>query len=213
MDAKRCPGCGVVLSAAEFYADRHRVDGLSHKCRGCTRAYMREYMRRRHGSVRGLCRECGVEVWGRGRLYCSERCRRERLNRKRRLWDGVVIECRMCRTRFKKSRVNNKYCSKACGSRAEGLRKKYGLSPVEYREMCERAAGRCEMCAQPIASASGFVRHQGKFHVDHCHETGRVRGLLCGGCNAQLGHFESVRTKAERYLAASELDLRELCLR
>jgi hypothetical protein len=43
--------------------------------------------------------------------------------------------------------------------------------------MLAEQEGSCKVCGMP-----------GKLHVDHDHETGAVRGLLCGGCNHALGH-------------------------
>ncbi|WP_432027430.1 endonuclease VII domain-containing protein [Streptomyces sp. 1222.5] len=63
--------------------------------------------------------------------------------------------------------------------RAEWLRSKYGLSPEDYDAMYQQQSGRCGMCD---------VEH-GLLYVDHCHATGRVRGLLCRDCNFAIGHL------------------------
>jgi len=64
---------------------------------------------------------------------------------------------------------------------AERLRK-YGLSRDEYEELVKKANGICAICTEEVDSLS--------FHIDHCHDTGKVRGLLCGTCNPSLGHLE-----------------------
>lgn len=53
---------------------------------------------------------------------------------------------------------------------------KYRLYPEDWDELCERYSGDCWICKLPL-----------KLHTDHCHDTGRVRGLLCNQCNC--GHF------------------------
>jgi len=74
---------------------------------------------------------------------------------------------------------------------------RYGLTPEDYALLLERAGGRCEICGTQDPGAKQ------SFGVDHDHETGRVRGLLCTTCNAGLGMFgddlERIR-KAVRYL-------------
>jgi hypothetical protein len=62
------------------------------------------------------------------------------------------------------------------------LREKYGLTLEQYDEMLERQGGGCAICGKPPGDIA--------LHVDHCHETGRVRGLLCFACNAGLGQFK-----------------------
>lgn len=56
-------------------------------------------------------------------------------------------------------------------------------------------AGVCAMCGEPPTGK------QHRLSVDHCHETGRVRALLCTACNTQLGAYEKIREPAETYLA------------
>ncbi len=75
---------------------------------------------------------------------------------------------------------------KASGGMKRTLRKwhlktKYGLTPERYDEMLEAQGGGCAICGKPPGDTA--------LHVDHCHETGRVRGLLCFSCNAGLGQF------------------------
>ena len=63
------------------------------------------------------------------------------------------------------------------------LRKKYGMGLNEYVQLLKEQNYGCAICKtlEP--------KGQGGFHVDHCHETGRVRGLLCHHCNVSLGGF------------------------
>lgn len=71
------------------------------------------------------------------------------------------------------------------------LRSQFGLTPDDYEAMVQAQDGRCALCQQPCA----------KLHVDHCHTSGRIRGLLCVPCNVFLGRIhESVET-LERMIA------------
>jgi hypothetical protein len=76
------------------------------------------------------------------------------------------------------------------------LKKKYGLTPEQYEARLERQGGVCLICGRPPGKTA--------LHVDHCHVTGRVRGLLCFRCNAALGQFDhdpEVIARAHEYVS------------
>lgn len=60
------------------------------------------------------------------------------------------------------------------------LRAKYGISLVEYQKMVLDHGGVCAICHEPNYDGRRLV-------VDHCHDTGKVRGLLCNACNGGIG--------------------------
>jgi len=66
-------------------------------------------------------------------------------------------------------------------NRNNELRTKYGFSLVEYDRMFAAQGGLCAICSNSSDRA---------LHTDHDHETGEVRGLLCGSCNKALGLFK-----------------------
>ena len=75
------------------------------------------------------------------------------------------------------------------------LRRRYGISRMEYVVMLAHQDGRCAICAKPQGEDS--KRH----HVDHDHDTGLIRGLLCNGCNGLLDRQDVERThEMEQYL-------------
>lgn len=79
--------------------------------------------------------------------------------------------------------------------RARRLRTKYGLTPDAYDQMVAAQNGRCLICAD-------LPRGRWKrLHIDHCHKTNRIRGLLCVGCNRAIGYL-SDDPKRARALAA-----------
>lgn len=68
-----------------------------------------------------------------------------------------------------------------------------GVTPLELREILKRADGRCAACGEKTSEP----------HVDHCHATGKIRGVLCRGCNLALGHAKNdpaVLRKLAEYL-------------
>lgn len=77
------------------------------------------------------------------------------------------------------------------------LEQAYGLTLVQYQEILARQGGVCAICK------NGHVGRGSQLHVDHCHETGRVRGLLCGNCNTLIGLAKEDQERlysAARYL-------------
>lgn len=71
---------------------------------------------------------------------------------------------------------------KTC-TRARAIAKNYNLSPEGYEALMSAQDGSCATCGLKTA---GHSRSDHLF-VDHCHATGRVRGLLCHRCNTALG--------------------------
>jgi hypothetical protein len=73
----------------------------------------------------------------------------------------------------------------------------YGLPPGEFDRLLEAQQGKCAICRAQRPGGKG------RFHVDHCHNTKRIRGLLCHRCNlgiGQLNHDPAVLRAAIRYL-------------
>ena len=71
--------------------------------------------------------------------------------------------------------------------RAIELRSKYGLAVERYDEMLAQQDGLCAICGKPPKPDG--TRAASRLHVDHDHETGQVRRLLCNNCNRALGYF------------------------
>jgi hypothetical protein len=78
-------------------------------------------------------------------------------------------------------------------TREENLRFRYGIGVEDYEEMYKNQKGKCAICR----------KKKKKLDVDHCHRTGKIRGLLCNSCNQGLGLFkddEKIMKQAANYL-------------
>jgi hypothetical protein len=76
----------------------------------------------------------------------------------------------------------------------------YGITPEVYEAMLLRADGRCECCGGPFAG--------GVPQIEHNHQTGRVRGLVCHKCNRAIAVIEdpSLFASASRWVASDGHD-------
>jgi len=80
------------------------------------------------------------------------------------------------------------------------LKKKYGITPEDYTRMLEEQGGICKICGTDDPKGPHKIK---TFSIDHCHDSGSVRGLLCNRCNRALGMFEDdleLLNKVTKYL-------------
>jgi len=78
-----------------------------------------------------------------------------------------------------------------------------GTTPEVIEDMLSLQEGGCAICGGQPGIQSGRVTN---FHIDHCHSSGRVRGLLCGPCNVGIGMLKDspqILLKAVSYLLKS----------
>ena len=90
------------------------------------------------------------------------------------------------------------------------LRRKYGMSLEQYNFLFEKQNGVCALCGKP-ESTKRMSKSNGpeRLAVDHCHDTGRIRGLLCFKCNTAVGSIGDDEASAKRvveYLASYAID-------
>ena len=75
----------------------------------------------------------------------------------------------------------------------ENIRRALNISDSDYTTLIEKSQGHCEVCSRPLT----------KICIDHDHNTGKVRGVLCNNCNTALGLVGdnvSTLTKLIQYL-------------
>ncbi len=109
--------------------------------------------------------------------------------------------CRTCREEFQPNAPSHLYCSDPCAEDAtqdKYYRRNYGIGRADWLSMYERQGGVCFVCR-----GEGFLMredHTAKLMVDHCHATGKVRGLLCHNCNRALGLLKDDKSAIRRAL-------------
>jgi hypothetical protein len=117
--------------------------------------------------------------------------------------------CRKCGNMFSPKAPSHLYCSQECadwGVTTAYLQRNYGIDLDKYNEMLHNQDHKCGICKSP-----GFIMnkdtHKMLLVVDHDHNTGKVRKLLCHNCNRALGLFKDskeVISTALQYLKEHE---------
>nr|WP_189814782.1 endonuclease VII domain-containing protein [Streptomyces olivaceoviridis] len=171
---KRCSRCKRHKPRAAFTRNRAMRDGLQAYCRECAAACHQQRQVAKGRNVRP-----GVDAPP-GHKYCRT-CGQVKPHsewtRNRSASDGLATLCKTC---------------KAAKGREHHLKRNYGLTEAERDALIASQRGLCAICldAPPV-------------HVDHCHKTGSVRGVLCFNCNSAIGKLRDdpeVGRRAVAYL-------------
>lgn len=117
---------------------------------------------------------------------------------------GYVVRlypyCKPCRVQRNLADKRKHFTRARAAERRSKLKLNYGITPEEYAAQLDLQLGLCAVCGASLAG-----RSPQSVHVDHCHASGRLRGILCGPCNTGLGAFrdDPMRLRAaQEYLAA-----------
>ena len=171
---KYCRDCGELRPTTEFTADRSRKDGLAFYCKVHARRRLLRSKDARKGPPKS--RHPRDVMVAEGHKWCPDCATVKPLEdfvRNAGMPSGRAPYCKPCHNvRGKASK------DKVGGSRTYHLKRRYGITAEEADVMLERQGGRCAICRSAPAA-----------HVDHDHETGAVRALLCFNCNGGLGQF------------------------
>jgi hypothetical protein len=115
-------------------------------------------------------------------------------SKNRRHADGLQTYCKQCSDAYRtgrgyklsaeakeRKRQRERDAYRECPEKRweQNLARKYGITAEKYFEMLEAQGGFCAICLRPPGKK--------RLHVDHCHISGRVRGLLCDDCNLGIG--------------------------
>ena len=181
---KTCNKCGETKPLAEFHALKTARDGLYPTCKVCRIA--RESGRRKRASERLQARKKVLKASRLGNRVLPERSVSP--NSEQICWgcrEVLPLERFAVLTGRKTDRTN--YCHPCRSSLRENkpwFLYKYGISQLDYQALFEKQQGRCAICGtdNPPVNKRGVA-----WHLDHCHRTGRVRGILCHRCNVGLG--------------------------
>jgi hypothetical protein len=172
---KYCRDCGEARPVGEFTRDRSRPDGLSFYCKVHARRRLLRSKDARQGPPKSRHKRA-VEVPD-GHKWCPDCGLVKPLQdfvRNTSQPSGRAPYCKPCHNvRGKASK------DKVGGSRTYHLKRRYGITAEEVDEMLEAQGGLCAICRTEPAA-----------HVDHDHDTGEVRELLCFNCNGGLGQFK-----------------------
>lgn len=123
------------------------------------------------------CTKCGASK-ALDEFYVLKAGRSGRVN------PGRFPECKACNRARALAHQRAMRLADPAYNRRSRLRRMYGISLEDYDAMLARQGGHCAICPATEVGGRG-----GSFHIDHDHETGQVRGLLCHGCNVGIGNL------------------------
>lgn len=114
--------------------------------------------------------------------------------------DTFRTECKECEAKYRKL-TRDKRENKYNYNKNHHLKNKYGITKEDYLKLLENQGGVCAICG---TSNTGKRK---ALSVDHDHQTGKIRGLLCSRCNSGLGNLRDdieIIEKAIKYLEKYE---------
>ena len=124
-------------------------------------------------------------------MRVCRRCGESKCQTEFRKTNGWCIACvrEDNRERYHRNKGSDAGEAHRISARKSWLKKAYGLTLEDYDRMFAGQDGKCAICNDVMFKHGAISSKNNVAHVDHCHDSGRVRGLLCGTCNSALGKF------------------------
>lgn len=164
-----CQRCNQVQKLSSFSANKQGRLGIETTCKNC-KQYMKDKRDKESGSLR-KCRTCGTCAKNAEELELFVKSKDSKF--------GRYNLCKKCHTESDTNRNSNNSLDKRC--------RKFGITADEYNNFISIQNNSCAICNKHKDEFSGRGNN---FHIDHCHTSGKVRGLLCSNCNTGLGQFK-----------------------
>jgi hypothetical protein len=222
--SKTCTVCGETKPLAEFGRNARGAGGRRSQCKQCNAAAVKaRYQPRVHPPEQVTCPQCGQEftrirTQGALRIYCSRKCtaaaREERKRQRnaglgpRRCACGAEVTTRVgkpvCPDCRKDHRSPEQVRAIQVRERRRTLRT-YGLTQEEWDRLIALQGNACAVCKTTQPGGRGE-----RWHIDHDHVTGQVRGLLCQLCNVGIGNLRDdpqIIMAAAQYVTAHRRDV------
>jgi rubrerythrin len=121
-------------------------------------------------------------------VHTCSRCRETKEDseffKTKRTYNGLQAYCKPCQREYGNNyqRTNESYREKQKVKRRVRTIEHYGITREDYENLLEKQQYRCAICNTDEPGG----KHN-RFHIDHCHDTDKVRGLLCHHCNTAIG--------------------------
>lgn len=120
-----------------------------------------------------ICSKCGIEK-ELNCFYKQKSCK-----------NGITSTCRDCKSEYTKKHQVEYWKTEAY--KTSRLRKLFGITLNDYNKKLEEQNNTCAICKNLETSRDNRTKLIKNLSVDHDHQSGKVRGLLCGKCNSILG--------------------------
>jgi len=172
----------------KYFSFRNDTKKYRTQCRQCAKGY-KGLLSDRQSEIKKLFEE-GLKRCG----NCNSIKSLDSFHSDKHTVSGLASSCKECKKEYA---TKNKDAIKK--SRAKLL---YGVSDVEYNKLV--SINNCQICNKKVDGTSR--------HIDHCHNTGVARGILCRKCNLGLGHFRDNKKylkMAIKYLKANSNGLQQ----
>lgn len=154
--------------------------------------------------MKRICRICKIEK----DLSLFQNAKNSKLGKK--------LECAECSNAYTRNYYKNvvkKTEDYKIKRSDKHYKRKYGITHAEYLKMCEDNNFKCSICGvKKLTSGNGIIGSSEVLVLDHCHETNKIRGVLCFDCNFGLGFFKDNilnLVSAHLYLLQTETDKSE----
>lgn len=206
---KVCFACHRDLPVTAYHTKRSSKDGYAARCIPCAREYMIRWRSDHPEAARQLSARWRKKnpkyalEWQHANSESHNRANREYRNRVmaqekpsldiKKTCDGCAESKRLCEFGRASAMLDGRtsLCL-LCTAKRKRFRF-YGMTPERFEAMWHEQNGLCAICLDPLIEVGkkGVV-------IDHCHQSGKIRELLCNRCNCALGHLHDDPVRCER---------------